>query len=112
MTGLEAREVIEDAVRRELFGPRAGGPPAGVPVDCSTGMVHFESLEASRGQFHEATTLQEILTRSDPLRRYGIGVLYNGASQRGAATPPETSDGDHDDLDLSLDPPTGCGPVR
>lgn len=85
MTGLEARGIVEAAVRRELFGPVETDPLRGAPIDCSSGVLTFESREASRGQFHEATTLQEILTRSDPLRRYGIGVLYNGAAQRGSA---------------------------
>jgi hypothetical protein len=85
MTGSEARDIVETAVRRELFGPAHGETPLGVPLDCSSGSVHFESPEASRGQFHEATSLEEILTQSDPLRRYGIGVLYSGAAQRGSA---------------------------
>ncbi|SCG38445.1 helicase-related protein [Micromonospora coxensis] len=96
MTGLQARKVIEDAVRRELFGPQPGEPPAGVPVDCSTGTIHFESVEASRGQFHEATTFQEILTQADPLRRYGIGVLYPGASSQATTVLSDGVDGDAD----------------
>ena len=85
MSGLEAREIIEASVRRELFGPANDESPVGTPIDCSSGTIHFESQEASRGQFHDATTLQEILTQSSPLRRYGIGVLNGGASQRGTA---------------------------
>ncbi|MES2094207.1 MAG: helicase-related protein [Actinomycetota bacterium] len=85
MTGSEARDIVEAAVRRELFGPARDEAPVGVPLDCSGGSVRFESPEASRGQFHEATSLEEILTQSDPLRRYGIGVLYSGAAQRGSA---------------------------
>jgi hypothetical protein len=89
MSGLEARSVIEAAVRRELFGPSEEGEPNGVAVDCSNGAIRFESLEASRGQFHDSATFQELLTQSDPLRRYGIGVLYNGAAQGGTAVPSE-----------------------
>ena len=85
MTGLEARGIIEASVRRELWGPADDEPPSGTPIDCSTGTIRFESQEASRGRFHDATTLQEILTQSSPLRRYGIGVLYSGASQVGSA---------------------------
>lgn len=85
MTGSDARDMVEAAVRRELFGPARGEIPVGAPLDCSSGSVHFESPEASRGQFHEATSLEEILTQSDPLRRYGIGVLYSGGAQRGSA---------------------------
>jgi len=100
MSGLEARATIEGAVRRELFGPPPGSEPRGVPVDCSNGTIHFETLEASRGQFHDAATLEELLTQSDPLRRYGIGVLYNGGARNGTAMvdgatvtePPEADD--------------------
>ncbi len=98
MSGLDARNIVETAVRRELFGPTEGEPPGGTPIDCSGGTVHFESQEASRGQFHEATTLQEILTQSDPLRRYGIGVLYNGAAQKGTAIATEAVDNEDPDL--------------
>lgn len=83
MNGVEARQVLESGVRRELFGPREDETPIGVPIDCSSGVIHFASAEASRGQFHDETTLQEVLTQSDPLRRYGIGVLFSGASQTG-----------------------------
>ena len=83
MSGLEARETIEAAVRRELFGPSADDVPTGRPIDTSGDTIHFESPEASRGQFHDAVTLQEILTQSSPLRRYGIGVLFNGGATRG-----------------------------
>lgn len=98
MSGLEAREVIEAAVRRELFGPADDELPRGTSIDCSTGEVHFVSKKASRGQFHDATTLQEILTQSSPLRRYGIGVLHSGAAQSGS---PIVGDGtESDDADI------------
>jgi hypothetical protein len=83
MSGVKARDMVEAAVRRELFGPLKDEPCRGRPIDCSGGAIHFESQEASRGLFHDATTLQEILTQTDPLRRYGIGVLYAGAEARG-----------------------------
>ena len=99
MSGLEARGTIEAAIRRELWGPTNDGPPDGTPIDCFNGTIHFETREASRGQFHDATTRQEILTQSSPLRRYGIGVLHSGASPRGSAI---VTDGDAtDDADLS-----------
>lgn len=85
MSGLEARGIVEGGVRRELFGPSDNEPPRGKAVDCSSGSLRFDTREDSWGQFHELTTLQEILTQSDPLRRYGIGVLYNGAARRGTA---------------------------
>lgn len=98
MTGLEARATVEAALRKELFGPTGEDEPQGRPIDCSKGSLHFESAEASRGQFHDASTHQEILTNSDPLRRYGVGVLYSGATVGGTAI---TLDGEHnDDVDL------------
>ena len=83
MTGVEARGLVENAVRRELVGPSGDAPPRGRPLDCAGGAIHFDSREASFGQFHDADTGQEILTQLDPLRRYGIGVLYGGAEVRG-----------------------------
>ena len=99
MSGLEARSIVEDAVRRELFGPAPGSEPRGNPVDCVNGSIHFETLEASRGQFHDATTLQELLTQSDPLRRYGIGVLYNGGARRGSTMAAGSENADSDEAD-------------
>ncbi|MCY3662770.1 MAG: helicase-related protein [bacterium] len=99
MSGLEARETIEAAIRRELWGPINDGPPDGTPIDCSTGTIYFETREASRGSFHDVTTRQEILTQSSPLRRYGIGVLHPGASPQGS--PIGTDDRTTDDADLS-----------
>jgi hypothetical protein len=86
MSGVEARGIVEAAVRRELFGPTEEEPPRGTPLDCSQGSLSFLSEEAARGLFHEATTGQEILTQADPLRRYGIGVLFSGSAQSGSVT--------------------------
>lgn len=98
MTGLEARSILEAELRKELFGPTGGEEPRGKPIDCSKGSIHFESAEASRGQFHDATTLQEILTNGDPLHRYGVGVLYSGATVGGTSI---TADGEEEDVDLT-----------
>ncbi|WP_369046794.1 helicase-related protein [Sinomonas sp. P10A9] len=97
MTGLEARSIVEAELRRELFGPLRGQEPPGKPIDCSSGSVHFDSVEASRGQFHDATSLEEILSTTDPLRRYGIGVLYSGAAVGGTAIETEG----REDVDLT-----------
>lgn len=85
MTGEEARNIVEAAVRRELFGPAPGEPPLGYPIDCSGPRFAFETKDASNGQFHDRDTLEEVLSRSDPLRRYGVGVLYSGGSAGGTA---------------------------
>lgn len=80
MSGLEARSIVEAAVRRELFGPAPGEEPMGKSADCTNLALKFESKEECEGQFHDRDTEEEILTRSDPLRRYGIGVLYSGGT--------------------------------
>ena len=98
MTGLEARGIVEDAVRRELFGPSDTEAPRGTPLDVSSGSVHFSTKDESRGVFHDQETGQEILTRSDPLRRYGIGVLFNGAATRGTTAPGTSGEGDDSDV--------------
>ncbi|OBF70431.1 helicase [Mycobacterium sp. 852002-51613_SCH5001154] len=80
MKGVEARTIVEAAVRRELFGPAPGEGPVGTAIDCSGGSLNFEAQEETKGPFHDRDTFEEVLTRSDPLRRYGIGVLYSGAT--------------------------------
>lgn len=80
MSGAEAREIVEAAVRRELLGPTPGEMPSGNSLDCSGSTVTFSTKEDADGQFHDRDTLEEILTRSDPLRRYGVGVLHSGGS--------------------------------
>ena len=98
MTGVEARRMMEAAVRRELFGPADDETPRGRPIDCSGGIIRFESREASHGQFHDATTVQEILTQSSPLRRYGIGVLHSGAIQAGSHITADSIENDPTDM--------------
>ncbi|MFE2882169.1 helicase-related protein [Streptomyces sp. NPDC059272] len=85
MTGEEARGIVEVAVRRELFGPETGERPLGVAIDCSGPKYRFATKEEGNGQFHDRDTLEEVLTRSDPLRRYGVGVLSSGGSAGGTA---------------------------
>lgn len=83
MSGLEARAIVEAELRRELFGPLGDEEPVGRPIDCGSGTITFTTAEESRGQFHDAATLQEILTLGSPLQRYGIGVLHSGAAAGG-----------------------------
>lgn len=85
MTGTEARHMMEAAVRRELFGPRKDEGPRGKPMDCSTGSHVFDKREDSWGLWHDGATGQEILTTTDPLHRYGVGVLFAGATDHGTA---------------------------
>lgn len=95
MSGLEARTIIEAQLRRELFGPLEGEEPIGKPVDCTSGTITFATSDESRGQFHDATTKQEILNVGTPLQRYGVGVLYSGAVHSG------TMIGEQDDIDIT-----------
>ena len=83
MTGTDARDIVEAAVRRELFGPRPGEHPPGKPLDISAG-PQFESWPATQGLWHDAATGQEILTDTEPLRRYCVGVLYPRSAQSGS----------------------------
>ncbi|MET9047036.1 helicase-related protein [Streptomyces sp. NPDC004362] len=85
MTGEGGRGIVEAAVRRELFGPEPGQQPLGAPIDCSGSKYRFATKEEGLGQFHDRDTLEEVLTRSDPLRRYGVGVLSSGGSAGGTA---------------------------
>lgn len=80
MTGVEARAIVEAAVRREVFGPEVGEEPIGEPIDCSGARLKFDTKDGANGQFHDRDTREEVLTRSDPLRRYGVGVLYSGGT--------------------------------
>lgn len=98
MTGVDARAIMEAAVRRELFGPPADELPRGRPLDCSSGSVHFDTSEDSWGLWHEADTGQEILTESDPLRRYGIGILFAGSAARGTELLGESGHQEGDEL--------------
>lgn len=109
MSGIEARGVMEAAVRRELFGPPPGETRRGKPIDTTTGAVHFDSWPASHGLWYDETTGQEILTETEPLRRYGIGVLYpQGSAARSqaagetiAGTPGLPTDDEIRDIDPS-----------
>lgn len=80
MSGIEARDIIEAELRRELFGPLESDQPVGKPIDCSSGSIRFETIEDSRGRFYDSATMQEILNTGSPLSRYGVGVLHGGST--------------------------------
>jgi hypothetical protein len=95
VTGVEARAIVEAGLRRELFGPAMEEAPLGDPIDCSNLSIRFETKAEANSQFHDRDTREEVLTRSDPLRRYGVGVLYSGgavSSTVGSGLDEESSD--------------------
>jgi hypothetical protein len=102
MNGSSARTMVENAVRRELFGPSDDEEPLGKAIDCSSRTLHFGTIEDSRGQFHDAASKQELLSQVHPLHRYGIGVLHGGATQRGSSVHSETAaTSEPDDVDIA-----------
>ena len=127
MAGIDARNTMHTALRRELFGPWPNEPACGRPLATRPGPLVFESWPATYGQWHDAATGQEILTDIEPLRRYGVGVLYPQGKQASASpaedtrgitglpadeeirdvsphaelAPPNQSEADSDDFDLS-----------
>ena len=95
MTHVDNREVVEQSLRDELVGPA----PQGEELDCSN-TVHFETWQESRGPWRQAGSLEEILQRDRPTKRYGIGVLYpigieneaeNAESSDGGSSQDETA---------------------
>ncbi|WP_248616822.1 helicase-related protein [Paraoerskovia marina] len=93
---MQARQVMEDAVRRELVGPIGGGPPEGKAIDCSDGKVVFATWQEASGRFHDETSKEEVLTQDKPLRRYGVGVLYPEAM----TAPPTVEEKEAQDAEL------------
>ena len=70
MSDLSAgRDVLAEALRRELVGPA----PAGPKVDLTT---PFPTKADSYGPFVDAATGEEVLAWTRPLKRYGAGVLF------------------------------------
>ena len=89
---LGRREVI-DALRRELVGPA----PAGPGVDLDDGLP-FDDKVASYGPYTDASSGEEVLGWTRPLKRYGVAVLF----------PDSSRDRDHSvvaDVDDELDGP-------
>lgn len=100
MSGLEARETIESAVRRELFGPREDELFLGTAVDCSGAHIALTPEQAKSFIYHDAVSGQELLTKADPLRRYGIGVLHGGGTPGVQGSPIVHDVEDSEDIDL------------
>ncbi|WEO97180.1 helicase-related protein [Streptomyces sp. FXJ1.172] len=104
------REVIVEALRRELLGPAPDGKPLTLP---------FADKESSYGPWTDPESGEEILERN-PLVRYGVGVLYPAPTNSGQQQPdeqtelpglfePEVPDGS--ELAPNLVLPTATGPA-
>ena len=94
------RDTILQALRDELFGPDPGAAASrkGKPLD-TRAPAHFDTWKEARGPWHDATTGEEILHDIEPVRRYGVAVLYPAreepdplAGAVGLATADETSE--------------------
>lgn len=90
MNGTSARQHIEDAVRRELFGPGADDIFSGTGVDCSGPSITLTAEDAEAFVYHDKVTGEELLTKLDPARRYGIGVLFGGGTPAALLPDPDT----------------------
>jgi hypothetical protein len=82
MTGLEARQIIENGVRRELFGPIPGEAVEGAPLIISGGSVVFENPEDARNVFVDSESGEEVITIGAPITRFGVGVLHPRGGQK------------------------------
>ena len=83
MSDYSARRVVENELRRELFGPLETEAPPGTAVECSEGNIYFEIKEDSYGQLYDAATNQEILTTSTPLSEcFTREMLLRGVEPR------------------------------
>src|SRR5689334_22998311 len=77
---------MEAAVRRELFGPAAGEAPRGKSLDLQSGTPKFDSWLDTHGLWHDEASGEEILTETEPLRRYGVGVLFSRPVSAGSTS--------------------------
>ena len=75
MTGTESRQHMDDEIRRELFGPLATDRNRGVPIDLS-GTLTFKDWKSFDQVWHDSSTGEEVIRDMEPLRRYGVGLLF------------------------------------
>lgn len=78
------RDLMEDAIRRELWGPVTGAAPPGPVASCAGGAVDLDQESAYCTLLHDKDSGQEVLVGIEPARRYGIGVLFPGGTVTGA----------------------------
>lgn len=108
---MEAREIVEAALRRELVGPAEGDEARGKPLDIAAGVVEFDTWDEARGPWHDALTSEEILSEIEPLRRYGVGVLHSrGSSVEGDLSGVTGLPADDDIIDAIEVPQLQVGP--
>ena len=103
-TNIDNRRELMDWLRRELVGPW----PTGEPIDCSR-EIAFESAVQAQGPWKQAGSGDEILTRDNPGRRYGVGVLhpFPPPPDESADDPSGTGEGGAEDLIASKMPDAG-----
>ena len=82
MSGSDARQIIEEKLRRELFGPSGNEQSIGRPLDTNKKLV-FQDPSECLGLFYDRDTGEEILTTEHPLQRYCAGVLYGSTRWSG-----------------------------
>ena len=82
MSGSDARQIIEEKLRRELFGPSGNEQSIGRPLDTNKKLV-FQDPSECYGLFYDRDTGEEILTTEHPLQRYCAGVLYGSTRWSG-----------------------------
>lgn len=73
-SNLEARDYVDESLRREIMGP----DPRGSALDIESSVI-FGSWDEAEGPWWCLRTGEEILTRDPPLRRYGVGMLFSFA---------------------------------
>lgn len=74
--GIKARDVTEECIRRELFGPISESEFRGFPIAVEGSKVSLSRAEAEKRPVHDRETGEEIIKHGTPLRRYAVGILH------------------------------------
>lgn len=74
--GIKARDLTEECIRRELFGPINRGEFRGHSVALDGSKVRFSRAELEKRPIHDSETGEEVITHGTPLTRYSVGILH------------------------------------